>query len=263
MSMNAHLKIGSLSQTSTEFRDSLAALSQAGKETTAALRRGLARACGVGNGDIGAVKRDDITKEVIDDWFAQIVYGVADLPANEANQKAFQSAVRMAIPRILAKFGHSGSLKVAYHLPKGKGRSLEFVPQFSSECGEDDSPPWVIGLHWIAKASDPDEFGDRETFEPETDHIAQHGDETERQAREQQEVRDHEFAVGHAHNMLDQFLKETETDRDSAIAAGAILEALDSLPEIVSANLNLASDSQLIAELKSRGFRVSKIKAKA
>jgi hypothetical protein len=262
MSMNAALKIDSLSVSSQEYANAMENQVSGKRETTAALRRALARSCGIANGDVSAIRKDDVTDAVISDWLEQIVLGAASLTCDASHRDVFQSSVRQAIPAILRKVGRTGSLSTCYQLPKGKGQAPKFPPQFSVKAGGDNDPNWSIGLHWTEKENDVDEFGDRESYEPAHEPEIEHGSLAEKMASEAQPERDADFAVGMARNLLGEFLKETESNRDMIVQAQAVSELIAETAEIAAANLHMVSDSDLIAELKARGFRVSRVKAK-
>ncbi len=255
--MNAeNLKIGTLSSSAQDWAKALSNAVDARRETTASLRRGLARACGIANGDVSAIKSEDVTEQVIANWLEEIVIGTASLVCNEAHQAAFNGAVRSAIPRILTNFGRTGSIQVAYQLPKGKPMATKFQPQFVSHCGaSDDDPPWVIGLNWVEKPKIADEFGDSESFEPveEPTHAADPAaEQAERDAQASQVGRDREAITAQARLIAAQMVESSDAFSDGQ--RDALLAVIAVVPEIVTANLSMVADRDLIAELKSRGF---------
>jgi hypothetical protein len=117
-------------------------------------------------------------------------------------------------------------------------------------------------LHWIAKVADQDEFGDRESFEPVvSESEGEHGDASEKAAAEMEPAREESFIIGLVNQRLESALSDSDDYAEGQ--RQAMLAMSSELPEIVSNNLRMASDAELIAELKSRGFRVSKVKTKA
>jgi hypothetical protein len=228
--------------------------------------RNIARAVGIAGGAHALVKPADITEEVLQRVADEYASDVSELGADKLTKDWFDDT-RRDWQRAFKHLGVAVKVELSYRLEGSKGtKPLAFTPQWT-HGGSETTAPWTIGARFTAASGKPENA----LPDPENDKVdraAEYEAKTleARQAKAAQaeaERKENERLADAVRTANEQARADARLLIGDDAARETVLAVLDDLPAIVASNLSEASDAVLIAELKARGYRVSKIKATA